>query len=440
MAMRWLVRGCVFALLSGVSVAASAEDACPKAGTLGVSRTVEIDTTGGPGFGMEHYKAYDFLQDKEVVLTFDDGPQKYSTEAVLKALADECVKATFFSIGKMALGYPEIIREVSKAGHTVGTHTWSHKAIAKAKTFEEGRAEIERGISGVHRAVGGPIAPFFRFPTLVDTPEAVAYLGKRNIAMFSTDIDSIDYKPQTVDHLVKSVIAKLDKRGKGIILMHDIHKRTAQALPLILAQLKAKGYKIVHLTAKAPVVTLAEFDETIEKEAKGLPQVGAERPMSSVVKTVGATSPADDAASGASEPEGMPAPPVEDSAHAPLPAFPAASSPAEKSASPEASPPSGTTSAPGKQSSNEPPSASSSAGTQAAQTTQPAAAPVASSGTAAASPPSMTTASVVRTVSGNGEAEPAAATEPPAKDAAPAAPHKSLMERAKETWKLWFGE
>ncbi|MFA7305969.1 MAG: polysaccharide deacetylase family protein [Hyphomicrobium sp.] len=440
MAMHWLVRGCVFALLSGVSVAASAEDACPKAGTLGVSRTVEIDTTGGPGFGMEHYKAYDFLQDKEVVLTFDDGPQKYSTEAVLKALADECVKATFFSIGKMALGYPEIIREVSKAGHTVGTHTWSHKAIAKAKTFEEGRAEIERGISGVHRAVGGPIAPFFRFPTLVDTPEAVAYLGKRNIAMFSTDIDSIDYKPQTVDHLVKSVIAKLDKRGKGIILMHDIHKRTAQALPLLLAQMKAKGYKIVHLTAKAPVVTLAEFDETIEKEAKGLPQVGAERPMSSVVKTVGATSPPDDAASGASEPEGMPAPPVEDSAHAPLPAFPAASSPAEKSASPEASPPSSTTSAPGKQSSNEPPSASSSAGTQAAQTTQPTAAPVASSGTAAASPPSMTTASVVRTVSGNGEAEPAAATEPPAKDAAPAAPHKSLMERAKETWKLWFGE
>jgi len=443
MGMRWLVRGCVFALLSGVPVGASAQDACPKAGTLGVSRTVEIDTTGGPGFGMEPYKAYDFLKDKEVVLTFDDGPQKYATEAVLKALADECVKATFFSIGKMALGYPEIIREVSKAGHTVGTHTWSHKAIAKAKTFEEGRAEIERGISGVHRAVGGPIAPFFRFPTLVDTQEAVAYLGKRNIAMFSTDIDSIDYKPQTVDHLVKSVIAKLDKRGKGIILMHDIHKRTAQALPLILAQMKAKGYKIVHLTAKAPVVTLAEFDEAIEKEAKGLPQVGAERPMSSVVKTVGGTSPADDAASDAGEPEGMPAPPTEDSAHipaAPLPAFPAASSPADKSGSPEASPPSGTTSAPGKQSSNEQPVAPSSAAAPASEPARHDTAPIASSGTAATSQPSMTTASVVRTVSGNAEAEPPAAAEPQAKDAAPAAPHKSLMERAKETWKLWFGE
>lgn len=439
MALRWLVRGCVFALLSGVSASAWAQDACPKAGTLGVSRTVEIDTTGGPGFGMEHYKAYDFLQDKEVVLTFDDGPQKYATEAVLKALADECVKATFFSIGKMALGYPEIIREVSKAGHTVGTHTWSHKAIAKAKTFEEGRAEIERGISGVHRAVGGPIAPFFRFPTLVDTPEAVAYLGKRNIAMFSTDIDSNDYRPQTVDHLAKSVVAKLEKRGKGIILMHDIHKRTAQALPIILAQIKAKGFKIVHLTAKAPVVTLAEFDETIEKEAKGLPQVGAERPMSSVVKTVGGAAPSDAAANAndASEPEGLPAP-AEENAHAPatpLPAFPSASTPAEKSASPDSSPPAASPATPGKQSSNEP-SGAASTSAQPAQTAQP----VASSDGTAAPPPSMTTASVVRTVSGNGEAEPSGTPAEPAAKSEPAAPHKSLVERAKETWKLWFGE
>ena len=115
---------------------------------------------------MEHYKAYDFLQPKEVVLTFDDGPQKYSTESVLAALRSECTKATFFSIGKMALGYPEIIREVAKAGHTIGTHTWSHQTIAKLKTFEEGRDEIERGVSAVKRAVGGPIAPFFRYPTL----------------------------------------------------------------------------------------------------------------------------------------------------------------------------------------------------------------------------------------------------------------------------------
>ena len=216
MAMRWLWVAFLFAAAaavpSGYAAAADGEGACPRAGTLGVSRTVEIDTTGGPGFGMEHYKAYDFLQPKEVVLTFDDGPQKYSTEAVLKALSDECVKATFFSIGKMALGYPGIIRDVAKAGHTIGTHTWSHKALGKLKKFDDAKDEIERGFSAVHRAVGGPIAPFFRFPTLVDTQETVAYLGKRNIAMFSCDIDSIDYKPQTAEHLVKSLMQKLDKR------------------------------------------------------------------------------------------------------------------------------------------------------------------------------------------------------------------------------------
>ncbi len=150
---------------------AAGKEACANPNAIGVSRTVEIDTTGGPGFGFEHYKANDFLQQKEVVLTFDDGPQKFSTEAVLAALADQCVKATFFSIGKMALGYPEIIREVAKAGHTVGTHTWSHLTIRKLKTFEEGRDEIERGASAVRRAVGQPIAPFFRYPTLQDTPE-----------------------------------------------------------------------------------------------------------------------------------------------------------------------------------------------------------------------------------------------------------------------------
>ena len=250
---------------------------------------------------MEHYKAYDFLQPKEVVLTFDDGPQKFSTEMVLAALAEQCTKATFFSIGKMALGYPEIIREVAKAGHTIGTHTWSHQALAKLKTPEEGKDEIERGISAVKRAVGGPISPFFRFPTLKDTPEAVAYLGKRNIAMFSTDIDSFDFKPQPAENIVKVVMAKLEKNGKGIVLMHDIHKTTAKALPVLLAALKDKGYKIVHLKAKSEVATLAEYDAAIEKDAKGLPQAGSERPVASIVKTIDGAAPAgegDDETSG----------------------------------------------------------------------------------------------------------------------------------------------
>ena len=141
-------------------------------------------------------------------------------------------------------------------------------------------------MSGVHRAVGAPIAPFFRYPFLEDSPETLKYLGERNIAIFSTDIDSFDFKPQTSEHLVKSIMDKLEKRGKGIVLMHDIQPHTAKAIPALLAELKAKGYKIVHMKAKDEVKTVAEYDAMIEKDVKGLPAAGTERPTSSIVKTV----------------------------------------------------------------------------------------------------------------------------------------------------------
>jgi len=261
---------------------------CANPNALGVSRTVEIDTTGGPGFGFEHYKAYDFLADKEVILTFDDGPQVGTTKAVLDALAKHCTKALFFSIGKMAVGLPEIIRDVAARGHTIGTHTWSHQDIRK-KGDAEAKDELERGISGVRRGVGGPIAPFFRFPYLKDSPAALTHLASRNIAVFSTDVDSFDFKPQTAENLVKSIMAKLEKKGKGILLMHDIQKHTAQALPALLDAMKEKGYKIVQVKPKEEVKTLAEYDALIEKDVKGLPAAGAERPVSSIIRTVPTT-------------------------------------------------------------------------------------------------------------------------------------------------------
>ncbi|WP_439541870.1 polysaccharide deacetylase family protein [Hyphomicrobium sp.] len=259
--------------------------ACANPDALGVSRTVEIDTKGGPGFGFEHYKAYDFLQDKEVVLTFDDGPQVRTTKAILDALDEQCTKAIFFSLGKMALGLPEIIRDVAHRGHTVGTHTWSHQDLRK-KTDQEAKDEIEKGISGVRRAVGGPISPFFRYPYLRDSAATLAHLQSRNIAMFSTDVDSFDFKRQSSEQLVKSTMARLDKKGKGVLLMHDIQPHTAAAMPALLAALKAGGYKVVQMKAKDEQKTLAEYDAMIEKDVKGLPAAGSERPLSSVVKTV----------------------------------------------------------------------------------------------------------------------------------------------------------
>ncbi len=257
-----------------------------NANALGLSRTVEVDTTGGPGFGFEQYKAHDFLQLHEVVLTFDDGPQKHHTDAVLAALAQHCTKATFFSIGKMALGYPEIIREVARQGHTIGTHTWSHAGLRKVKKPEDATMEIEKGISAVKRAVGGPIAPFFRFPFLQDSKETLAYLADRNIAVFSMDVDSFDFKIKGPEQIVKSVIDKLEKKGKGILLLHDIQPGTARAVPLLLSELKAKGYKVVHMKAKAAATSLPEYDVIVENSVKGLPAVGTEKATSAVVRTV----------------------------------------------------------------------------------------------------------------------------------------------------------
>lgn len=258
---------------------------CSNPDALGVARTVEIDTTGGPGFGMEHYKAYDFLQPKEVVITFDDGPQVNTTKAILDALDTQCTKAIFFSLGKMAIGLPEIIRDVANRGHTVGTHTWSHQDLRK-KSDQEAKDEIEKGISGVRRAVGGPISPFFRYPYLRDSQATLAHLASRNIAMFSTDLDSFDFKRQTAEKLVEHIMKKLEKNGKGIILMHDIQPHTAKAMPDLLAKLKAGGYKVVQMKAKGELKTLAEYDTLIEKDVKGLPAPGSERPLSSVVRTV----------------------------------------------------------------------------------------------------------------------------------------------------------
>jgi peptidoglycan/xylan/chitin deacetylase (PgdA/CDA1 family) len=278
---------CAAALLFG-SVSGSgavAQGTCPDPNTLGVARTVEVDTTGGPGFGFEHYKVYDFLRLREVVLTFDDGPQVGFTHAVLEALAAQCTKATFFSIGKMAAGLPEIIRDVAKAGHTIGTHTWSHADLSKAKTEDDWKAEIEKGVSAVKRAVGGPIAPFFRYPVLKDTKESLQYLGGRNVAVFSADMDTFDFKFRNADQFVKQAMERLERKGKGILLMHDVQPVTAKALPHLLAELKAKGFKVVHLKAKTEVKTLAQYDTLIEKDMKGM-SAGHDRPMSSVVRTI----------------------------------------------------------------------------------------------------------------------------------------------------------
>ncbi len=260
------------------------KETCTNPNALGVERVVAIDTTGGPGFGFQNFKAYDFLRDHEVVLTFDDGPWPGNTERVLKALADQCTHAIFFPIGMHAGWHPEILKQVIAAGHTVGSHTWSHKDLTKLP-FDDAKAEIEKGIAAVSIASGNkPIVPFFRFPALRNPPEIVKYLGTRNIAIFSTDWDSFDFKIHRPDQVIKSVMSKLEKHGKGIILMHDFQHATSEAIPEILKQLKAKGFKIVRVVAKAPLEPLPEYKEIVLKEMGG--GLDEARPISSVIQTI----------------------------------------------------------------------------------------------------------------------------------------------------------
>lgn len=258
---------------------------CANPNAIGLTRTVEIDTTGGPGFGFEHFRQHDFLRNKEVVLTFDDGPWPENTQKVLDALANHCIKATFFPIGKHATYYPEILRRVAEAGHSIGNHTWGHIDLSKkGMTKEAAIEEIEKGVSAVRMAVNGPTAPFFRFPALRHPPELVTYLGERNIGIFSTDMDSFDFTMRTPERIIKAVMSKLEKHGKGIVLMHDFQRHTADALPELLGQLKAGGYKIVHMKPREPVKSLPKYEEMLKKEEK-LPTV-SQRPTSSVVRTV----------------------------------------------------------------------------------------------------------------------------------------------------------
>jgi len=269
---------------------------CSNPNALGVARVVEIDTTGGPGFGFEHFKSHDFLREGEVVLTFDDGPWPKNTPAVLAALAAHCTKAIFFPIGLHATYEPGILKQVAAAGHAVGSHTWCHQDLSKTKgnclingkvqaVEYDPKDEIEKGISAVRWAVGGPTAPYFRFPALRQPQELVDYLGKRNIAIFSTDMDSFDFKMRKPEQVRQAVLAKLKKHGKGIVLMHDFQHATGEAAMDLLNDLKAAGYKIVFMKPKFPVTTIASYDEQILKLVKG-PGGGDARPTSSVVRTI----------------------------------------------------------------------------------------------------------------------------------------------------------
>lgn len=246
--------------VAGGSVTAPADanglQACAATGqALGVSRIVEINTSTGALFGSISTQSREarFLEPKEVVLTFDDGPMPTVTRAILDTLDRYCTKATFFSVGRMALAYPATVKTIIERGHTIGSHTWSHPLNLKRLSLEKANEEIEKGHAAVTMAAGQPVAPFFRFPGLSDSGPMLKHLQGRGIASFTVDTVSNDSYISDPDRLLAGVLKELELKKGGIVLFHDIKPATARMLPRFLAELHARGYKVVHMRAKGAV-------------------------------------------------------------------------------------------------------------------------------------------------------------------------------------------
>lgn len=249
----------------GAATARPIDGFCSSPEALGVSRVQVIDTTGGPRFGLQFQpEGTSFLAPGEVVLTFDDGPYAPTTGSILDTLDRFCTKATFFAVGRVAVYQQATLKAVVARGHTLGSHTWSH---ANLSVISEDRrvAEVEKGFSTLTEIVGAHVAPFFRFPYLTHPTAELDRLAKRNVAVFGIDIDSTDSHGQhvSVERIVSQTLKQLEKRGKGIILMHDLKANTAAALPALLTGLKEKGYRIVQIVPAAPFEPNAAFSAEV---------------------------------------------------------------------------------------------------------------------------------------------------------------------------------
>ncbi|MDE2361401.1 MAG: polysaccharide deacetylase family protein [Hyphomicrobiales bacterium] len=267
------------ALGAGGSRAAEngAGPACANQGALGVSRVVSLDTTAGLHVGLKTYPQTLALGDKEVVLTFDDGPLPGATDKVLDALKAECVRATFFLIGRNAQAHPALARREIAEGHSVGHHSWSHpyKTLrgiapdAAIAEIEKGLAADQQAATGVAWTGGRPTTPFFRFPGFADTPAALKWLDAQNIATFGADVWASDWTEQTPQAELALLMKRLERSRGGIVLLHDTRKQTVAMIPAFLKALKQGGYKIVHLTpgATPPALKNAPPGWTSETEA-----------------------------------------------------------------------------------------------------------------------------------------------------------------------------
>ena len=222
---------------------------------IGTSRTLVVDPREHPRIGTMQYPETLPLRDHEVVLSFDDGPLPRNSNQILEILASQCVKANFFVIGQMARTYPEGVRKLRDAGHTIGTHTQDHPLTMNKMPIDRARQEIDDGIASVRAALGddpAALGPFFRIPGLLRAEAVEDYLASLGIQIWSADFPADDWRHISASRVYQLAMQRIEAKGRGILLLHDIQARTVAALPRILHELKARGYHIVHVVAASP--------------------------------------------------------------------------------------------------------------------------------------------------------------------------------------------
>ena len=238
-------------LLAGITAPAALAADCPgHPDAIGTSRTLVVDPREHRLLGTMQYRETLPLADHEVVLTFDDGPLPRNSNQILEILASQCVKATFFTIGRMAQFSPEGVRKLLAAGHTIGTHTQNHPLNMNRMPIERAKKEIDDGIASVKAALGdnaAALAPFVRIPGLMRADAVEDYAKSLGLQIWSADFPADDWRHISPAREYDLAISRIEAKGKGILLLHDIQARTVIALPRILSELKARGYHIVQV-------------------------------------------------------------------------------------------------------------------------------------------------------------------------------------------------
>ena len=197
-----------------------------------------IDETYLKGEDLEKYKVYIKKRSrKAVALTFDDGPNPNTTPVALELLKKYNAKGTFFMVGKAVAGNEEIIKQVVAEGHQIGNHSWSHPLLTKI-SLEQAKSQINDTTEALKKASGQDV--HIMRPPYGGINATIQAAVDQSFILW--DVDTLDWKNRNTASIMKEV---RKARPGSIILMHDVHQTSINALPLVLQYLTEQGFELV---------------------------------------------------------------------------------------------------------------------------------------------------------------------------------------------------